>query len=300
MKIAPLDNRTILTLSGAGVRPFLQNLITNDMDKVSDTRAIYAALLTAQGKFLHDFIVVKRGADFLLDCARDRKDDLIRRLTMYKLRADVTIAETGEHVFALFSEGAAKAAGLPEEAGAVRAEKLGLVMIDPRLAAIGVRVIADEGFDPEADFLSAKEVTDESYEAHRLALGIPEGGTDILPEKNFLLEANFEELNGVSFAKGCYVGQELTARTKHRAKIKKRLYQINFDGNLSAGDKITCGEKEVAEVRSFSNGQGLALVRLESFAESEEEELKPAGVRLSEPEYLTSPAPTARTSVPTS
>jgi hypothetical protein len=286
MKITLLENRAVITLSGADVSHFLQNLITNDMDQVSETRGIYAALLTAQGKFLHDFFVLKKGEGYLLDCAADRKDDLIRRLTMYKLRADVAISENGEQVYALFGERAPTAAGLPDKAGTVKQVGAALYVVDPRLTAMGVRIIANNEFDQEAAFPAATTALYEAYDAHRLTLGIPDGGTDILPEKNFLLEANFEELNGVSFTKGCYVGQELTARTKHRAKIKKRLFQLTYDGTLNPGDKITRDGTEIAEVRSFANGQGLALVRIENILNEAGNDVHPKGVTFQTPKYL--------------
>ncbi|TNE39279.1 MAG: folate-binding protein [Alphaproteobacteria bacterium] len=286
LTLAPLENRALLRLSGKDVRHFLQNLVTNDVSTVSESRAVYAALLTAQGKFLHDFIILQAGDDFLIDCAKDRKDDLVRRLTMYKLRADVTIAEGEETLYALFGEGAAETAGLSPAPGTAGKFEEARVLVDPRLASLGVRIIASEGFDPKTAFANAKAGSAKGFEAHRLSLGVPEGGADIVPEKNFLLEANFEELNGVSFAKGCYVGQELTARTKHRAKIKKRLFRITADTPLAPGDKIMAGEKEIGEVRSFENGQGLALIRLEELANAAPESISPEGITLSPPDYL--------------
>ena len=286
MKITPLENRTVLALTGKDTQGFLQNLITNDMNQVSETQGIYAALLTAQGKFLHEFFILKRGEDYLLDCAADRKDDLVRRLTLYKLRANVTISESGYSVYALFGEGAVAATGLPDKPGAVMQDGDILYFADPRLAKMGVRIIALQGLNPAAVFPGARIAPYEDYEARRLAYGIPEGGSDIIPEKNFLLEANFEELGGVSFTKGCYVGQELTARTKHRAKIKKRLFRITYDdGTLSPGDVITQNGSDIAEVRSFSGGQGLALVRIDNLTE---DALEPEGVKLIRPEYLES------------
>lgn len=282
-QITSLDNRAILSLTGADVVDFLQNLITNDMADVTDSRAIYAGLLTAQGKFLHDFFVIKRGAAILLDVAADRKDDLLRRLTLYKLRADVTISDGGFDIYALFGAPPDAAAGTVTETGN------GLSYVDPRLNAMGTRLLAPRGSKPTGEAHSETAATNVSYavyDAHRLALGIPEGGADIIPEKNFLLEANFEELNGVSFSKGCYVGQELTARTKHRAKIKKRLFQIRFDGELTPGQSITLDGKEIAEVRSVQNGHGLALTRLAPLQDGLPETTEPAGIVFTKPAYL--------------
>ncbi|USG60565.1 hypothetical protein NBZ79_15470 [Sneathiella marina] len=281
-----LDNRAILTLTGADVVDFLQNLITNDMAEVTDSQAIYAALLTAQGKFLHDFFVLKWGKYILLDVARDRKDDLLRRLSMYKLRADVTIGDGAYDIYAQFGDSPNAAAGTVTETGD------SLHYIDPRLAAMGTRILTPRGKKPGSDTRTPPAATEgplaayATYDAHRLALGIPEGGADIIPEKNFLLEANFEELNGVSFSKGCYVGQELTARTKHRAKIKKRLFQISFTGDLTPGQRITLGGKEIAEVRSIQNGHGLALTRIDPLQDGSPENTEPAGIVFTKPAYL--------------
>ncbi len=264
---------------------FLQNLITNDMKGVSETQGLYSALLTAQGKFLHDFFIVKSGDTYLLDVTRDRAEDLIRRLTLYKLRADVTISPTDRAVFALFGADAITTAGLAEKPGAAVDRAGSVLFVDPRQQSLGVRIIAADGFDPASLFPDATKSDATAYDAHRLKLAIPDGGRDILPEKNFLLEANFEELNGVSFAKGCYVGQELTARTKYRGTIKKRLLRIEFDGDLTDGDKITLEGREIGEVRSFANGQGLALVRLDGMA-GNTEEVEPKGIKLVQPFYL--------------
>ena len=288
LTVAQLESRTVLVLTGKEVRGFLQNLITNDMKAVSDTSAMYAALLTAQGKFLHDFFVLKTGDSYLLDCAADRADDLIRRLTLYKLRSDVIIEKGEYRVFALFGEGVHAAANLPEKLGTAVEEGGALFMTDPRNSVLGIRIYAPANFDPKTEFPVATIATEDAYEIHRLRLGIPDGARDILPEKNFLLEANFEELNGVSFTKGCYVGQELTARTKHRAKIKKRLIRIEYDGELHEGDKITHQGREIAEVRSFSNGQGIALARLENLS-TPSDELEPVGAKLIKPDYVVLP-----------
>lgn len=285
LQITSLDNRSLLKLTGADVFNFLQNLITNDMEQVSDSRAIYAALLTAQGKFLHDFFVLKWGDAFWIDVSAARKDDLVRRLTMYKLRADVTIATDDFDLFALYGETAIAAAGLDPAEGTVRPEGSSLYFVDPRLAELGVRIIAPRGTSPTFE---ADDAAYEHYDTHRLALGIPDGGTDIVPEKNFLLEANFEELHGVSFTKGCYVGQELTARTKHRAKIRKRLYRFTSETPLASGDSITLAGKEIAEIRSVDKAgtSGIALSRIEPLTDVEPAEIEPAGVVLSPPDYI--------------
>lgn len=248
-----LDNRSALILKGADVWDFLQNLISNDMALLTAETPLYAALLTAQGKFLHDFILIETNDGIVMDVERMRRADLIRRLTMYKLRADVQIEDAADiyDAVAIFGDGAQAPAG----AG-------GIFFSDPRHPGLGWR-----GFVPSGETLSVPQSAFETYDRHRLALGIPDSSRDISPEKNFLLEANFEELNGVSFSKGCYVGQELTARTKHRAKVKKRLYQIELNAPAEPGTPLMQGDLEIGEIRSCNENDGkvngLALIRLE-------------------------------------
>ena len=227
-----LPERGILAVSGPDRRSFLQGLVSNDVEKLAAGRAVYAALLTPQGKYLHDFIMVEQGEAIWLDAEAARLADLRRRLSMYRLRAKVEIAERPElGVAAVFGDGALPALGLPDEPGAVRPfGRTGSSLVDPRLAELGARVIADrlrlarlaETGLTEADFAA--------YDRHRLALGVPDGSRDLVPEKSILLESGFDELNGVDWQKGCYVGQELTARTKYRGLIKKRLFPVRIEG----------------------------------------------------------------------
>ncbi|WP_169568082.1 YgfZ/GcvT domain-containing protein [Sneathiella limimaris] len=281
MKYTPLSNRSLLRLTGKDCFELLQNLVSNDLKPTNEGKAVYSALLTPQGKFLHDFFVIAWKDALYLDVLAERKDDLIRRLTMYKLRADMTIEDvSGSYqVYALFE-------GTPEKTD----DNKQFLYPDPRLPQLGWRLIAENGSQP-ASIATAEKVTLEDYTAHRLALGVPEGGTDIVPEKNFLLEVNFEELHGVSFSKGCYVGQELTNRTKFRAKIRKRLLSFTYDGDLSIGDGIFLDGKEIATVTTFQKPHGLALTRLEAWRkiEAENPTLEPAGLVLAKPEYVVLP-----------
>jgi folate-binding protein YgfZ len=264
-----LDGRGILAVSGQDRRIFLQGLVSNDVEKVAPDRAVYAALLTAQGKYLHDFIMAAAGEGIWLDAEAARLADLKRRLSMYRLRAKVAIDDLPDlAVAAVFGEGAREALGLPEQAGAARPFREGLAFVDPRLAALGARVIlpgdkvraALEGAGlAERDFAG--------YDRHRLALGIPDGSRDLVLEKSILLESGFDELNGVDWQKGCYVGQELTARTKYRGLIKKRLFPVRIDGPAPApGAIVERDGKEAGEMRSIGNGLGLALLRLDAVA----------------------------------
>lgn len=265
-----LEDRGVLALSGPDTRALLQGLVTNDIDKVAPARAIYAALLTPQGKFLHDFLVAEAGETLLLDCEGPRRADLLRRLMMYRLRAKVDIADaTGDRVvIALIGEGAPAKLGLSGSVGEAVACEGGVGFVDPRLAALGVRLILPrDRADAALANLADRRGVFADYEARRLALGVPDGGRDMEVEKTFLLEANVEALHGVDFDKGCYVGQELTARTKRRANLKWRLYPIEIKGSIPPpGTPVTLGEKDAGAVKTVNAGHGIAYLRIEDVA----------------------------------
>ena len=265
-----LDDRGVFAVSGADRRGFLQGLVSNDVDKVGPEQARYAALLTAQGKYLHDFMMIEFGEAIWLDAEAGRLSDLKRRLSIYRLRAKATLDERPDFaVAAVFGKGALAAMGFSEELGAARPFASGVAFVDPRLAALGVRCIL-----PRTDIRSAlegaglAEADFPAYDRLRLGLGVPDGGRDLVPEKSILLEAGFDELNGVDWQKGCFIGQELTARTKYRGLIKKRLMPVESDGPaLVPGTIVTADGREVGEMRSSRDGLGLALLRIEAFVE---------------------------------
>jgi folate-binding protein YgfZ len=263
-----LADRGVLEITGADRRDFLQGLISNDIHKVTPHRAVYAALLTAQGKYLHDFFVVERGDAFYLDGEAARLADLKRRLGLYKLRAKVTIADASERyqVAAAFGAGAIESLGLEAEQGAAKAFADGIAYVDPRLAALGARLLLPRaaGLAPlDAKGFVAADVAD--YDRLRLLLGVADGSRDLEIEKSILLESGFDELNGVDWQKGCYVGQELTARTKYRALVRKRLLPVVVEGPLPApGTVIMAGDREAGEMRSGRDALGLALLRLDA------------------------------------
>jgi folate-binding protein YgfZ len=260
-----LEDRGILAVSGPDRRLFLQGLVSNDVEKLAANRAIYAALLTAQGKYLHDFIMVEVGEAIWLDAEAARLGDLRRRLAIYRLRAKVEIAERPElAVVALFGEGALAALGLAGEPGVVRSLDGGVALVDPRLAELGARAIVDRS-DLAGLGSQLTRVDFAAYDRHRLALGIPDGSRDLVPDRSILLEAGFDELHGVDWQKGCYVGQELTARTKYRGLIKKRLFPVHIDGPAPMpGTMVTAEGRDAGEIRSSRDGQGLALLRLDA------------------------------------
>jgi folate-binding protein YgfZ len=261
-----LDDRGILAVSGPDRRLFLQGLVSNDVDKVSPTAARYAAFLTAQGKYLHDFMMAEAGESIWLDTEAARLGDLKRRLSMYRLRAKASLDEqSGLCVAAVFGADAPAALGLPTVPGAARPFGSGIAFVDPRLAALGARAILPLG-EARASLGNAgiSEAGFDSYDRLRLSLGIPDGSRDLILEKSILLEAGFDELNGVDWQKGCYIGQELTARTKYRGLVKRRLMPVEIEGPTPPpGSIVTMDGREVGEMRSSRDGLGLALLRIE-------------------------------------
>lgn len=249
-RFALLPHRGILAVGGDDRASFLQGLVSNDTSKLAPDRALYAALLTAQGKYLHDFIMVERDGAIWLDAEAPRIADLKRRLSLYRLRAKVTIDALPDLAVAAVFGG-----DLPE-----------IATPDPRLSDLGGRVILPrETLRATLGDLGLAEAEFAEYDRLRLGLGIPDGSRDLVIEKSILLESGFDELNGVDWQKGCYIGQELTARTKYRGLIKKRLFAVKIDGAPpEPGTVLTLGGKEAGEMRSSLGDIGLALVRLEN------------------------------------
>jgi hypothetical protein len=268
-----LDDRGLLAVGGADRRAFLQGLVSNDVDKVGADRAIYAALLTPQGKYLHDFFVAELGETLYLDAEAARLGDLARRLGLYKLRSKVTIAPAGPGwaVAALFGPEALTRLQLPAEPGRARALGGGLAYVDPRLAAAGARAILPaEGAAAALEAAGFAAAPRGDYERLRLSLGLPDGSRDLVVEKSILLENGFAELNGIDWDKGCYMGQELTARTRYRGLVKKRLLPVGIEGPAPApGTPLLLGDKDAGEMRSAAGDLGLALIRLDALAEAE-------------------------------
>jgi folate-binding protein YgfZ len=265
-----LDDRGILAVSGPDRRPFLQGLVSNDVDKVGPTAARYAAFLTAQGKYLYDFMMAEAGESIWLDTEAARLGDLKRRLFMYRLRSKASLDEqSGLCVAAVFGADPLAALGLPTVPGAARPFGSGIAFVDPRLAALGARAILPlDGARALLGNAGISETGFDSYDRLRLSLGVPDGSRDLILEKSILLEAGFDELNGVDWQKGCYIGQELTARTKYRGLVKRRLMPVEIEGPTpSPGTIVTMDGREVGEMRSSRDGLGLALLRIEPVRE---------------------------------
>jgi folate-binding protein YgfZ len=271
LKVTHLNTRQVLKISGQEARTFLQGLVSNDLMRVSETNAIYAALLTPQGKYLHDFFISEFNNNFYLDCEGGRIDDLFKRLRMYKLRANIELTLVYDMtVVVLFGEGVHKALSLKNVPGSSVHWLGGILFNDPRLNKIGLRAILPTNSLTTALCLEGFTNTEfEDYDVRRINLGLPDGSRDMIVDKSILLEGGFEELNGVDFNKGCYVGQELTARTKHRGLIKKRLIPMRFDSIPPInGTEIIQNGKSVGELRSVVGLSALALLRLEALNNS--------------------------------
>jgi folate-binding protein YgfZ len=237
--------------------------------RVAADRAEWAAFLTPQGKFLHEMFIAGKDDAFLLDLEAERLPDLQKKLTLYRLRSKVTLAPAeGLGVYAAFGDGALAALGLPGEAGAATPFGNGVAMVDPRLAGLGARAIL-----PDAQPLAAAGLTEvdaAAWDRHRIALGVPDGSRDLPVEKAILLENGFDELHGVDFQKGCYMGQELTARTKYRGLVRKRLMPVRITGAApEPGTPVMRDGAEAGEMRSSAGDVGLALIRLEHFRAAE-------------------------------
>lgn len=242
-QIAELKDRGIIRLTGDGVREFLQGLVTCDMASVSPSQPAFGALLTPQGKILFDFLVFETGDEFLLDCRRDAASDLAKRLTFYRLRAPIEIEDLTE-VFSVFAGWGDM--DIPEGSAP-----------DPRMIELGWRRAGEKG-----SIATSTEL--DNYHVHRVALGVPEGGLDFTFGEAFPHEANMDLLNGISFSKGCYVGQEVVSRMQHRGTARTRAVVVSFCGDApSPGSKIMADGKSIGAMGSAANGHAIALVRID-------------------------------------
>lgn len=265
---APADPaRGLLLLSGEDRSKFLQGLVSNDVRKLSATHAIWAALLTPQGKYLHDFFIAEQGDGWLIDGEGARIADLKRRLGLYKLRARIVLEDVTDRfeVLQAWGSGAGAPFGLGEPGQAIQRQGA-VAFLDPRLSDLGVRLIAPKGTGAALlGGLGYAPGAIADWDRRRLGHGVPDGSRDMILEKAILLENGFDELHGVAWDKGCYIGQELTARTKYRGLIKKRLMPVAIDGPLpEPGTPILRDGQEAGEIRSGRDGMAVALVRLDA------------------------------------
>tara|TARA_Y100001968_G_C19344970_1_gene711550 strand:+ start:379 stop:1176 length:798 start_codon:yes stop_codon:yes gene_type:complete len=234
------EERTVIELSGPDSQNFLQNLITNDVNIENDT-LIYSALLTPQGKYLFDFFVLKRAWDnFLIDINSTFSCSFIKRLIVYRLRSNVKMEKTNFKVFLGFEN-------KPKDA-----------FIDPRCIEMGWRLY----LTPQVQDLKYEKFDKNIFDFLRVKFCVPESGIELQQEKTFVLEAGFERMSGVSFVKGCYVGQEVTAKMKHRTELKRGLVTVELDNakTSSYGNKIECGKKIVGTLFTRVGNRGIAYL----------------------------------------
>jgi folate-binding protein YgfZ len=266
---ALLPDRALLAISGEDARDFLQGLITKDMRKVVPGEAYFAVLLSPQGRFLFDFFITEHEGAFWLEMDKARLPDLMKRLTMYRLRAKVTIEALEMKVAAVWNNpsprrgevrrGASNSeiiANLAPTQPSPCGGGLNFAYADPRLAELGWRIIAKE-------IPAFAGMMESNYEAHRLSLGVPEGVKDLIVDRSILLEYGYDELNAIDFDKGCYVGQEVTARSKHRASLRKFIHQVKSDAPLPPkGTPVLAGDREAGVMCSSEGNVGLASCRV--------------------------------------
>jgi folate-binding protein YgfZ len=257
MQAALLPDRGVVKVAGDDARRFLNGLATNDITRLAPGNACYAALLTPQGKIIADFIVaeapVADGGGFFLDCPRALVSTLIQKLNFYKLRAKVICEDPSEVLGVMAVWDGNGTTGY------------GLCYADPRLAALGMRVMLPPHLVAEAAAdLGAALAEPAAYEAHRISLGVPRGGEDFSYGDTFPHEADMDQLAGVDFDKGCYVGQEVVSRVEHRNRARNRIVPVAYDERPPAsGLPVMAGSREVGTLGSTARGRGLALLRLD-------------------------------------
>jgi len=286
-----LKDRAILYINGEDAKEFLQNLISNDINKVSDTNSCFSSLLTPQGKFLYEFIIVKHKSGYLLDCEKPQAEELFKQLSLYKLRSKVEILNlSNEFVVAAFSnEKFLTFDEAKDQPGYTIKYREDPIFLDPRNKGLGARLI----INLEKLYLSLKKLdlhdaNLKEYYSLSHKLGIVPKDLNKLKDKLFGIECNFEELNGIDFKKGCYVGQENTARIKLKNKLSKRLFPINLiNGKLHEGESIYYNEIEIGKVL-IDNDYPFALVKYlnENFDEQANFKTKEASININKPDWI--------------
>lgn len=286
-----LEDRAILYINGEDAKEFLQNLISNDINKVSDVNSCFSSLLTPQGKFLYEFIIVKHKSGYLLDCEKPQAEELFKQLSLYKLRSKVEILNlSNEFVVAAFShEKFLTFDEAKDQPGYTIKYREDPIFLDPRNKDLGARLI----INLEKLYLSLKKLdlhdaNLKEYYSLSHSLGIVPKDLNKLKEKLFGIECNFEELNGIDFKKGCYVGQENTARIKLKNKLSKRLFPINvISGKLHEGESIYNNEVEIGKVLIDSD-YPFALIKYlnENFDEKANFKTKEASINVNKPDWI--------------
>ena len=290
-KVYILEDRGILFVQGEDAKEFLQNLITNDIDKVNETNSCFASLLTPQGKYLFDFLIIKHKNGYFIDCEKLQIEDLYNQLDLYKLRSKVEILNLSNEfvVAALSNERFLEFEGAKNLPGFTIKYKEDLILLDPRKKELGARIIVNL----EKLYLSLKKLDlstsdiDEYYKfSHEI--GIAQKSTDQLKNKLFGIECNFEELNGLDFKKGCYVGQENTARIKLKDKLSKKLLPIEvLKGSIKVDDEVSFNKIKLGKILiSDKYPFGLIKFKDESFDFNKTLNCGSASIKILKPQWL--------------
>ena len=286
-----LEDRAIIYINGEDAKEFLQNLISNDIDKVSDVNSCFSSLLTPQGKFLYEFIIVKHKSGYLLDCEKYQADGLFKQLSLYKLRSKVEILNlSNEFVVAAFShEKFLTFDKAKDQLGCTIKYREDPIFLDPRNKQLGARLIINlEKLYLSLKKLDLQDANLKEYYSLSHSLGIVPKDLNKLKDKLFGIECNFEELNGIDFKKGCYVGQENTARIKLKNKLSKRLFPINLiNGKLHEGESIYNNEIEIGKVL-IENDYPFALIKFldKNFDEKVDFKTKEASINIKKPDWI--------------
>ena len=291
-KVYVLDDRGIIFINGLDCKNFLQNIITNDINKVTEESSCFASLLTPQGKFLYDFLIIKHKNGYFFDCEKTQADELIKQLSIYKLNSKVEIMNlSNEFVVASISHDRfMQFDQAKDQSGFTLKYREDPILLDPRHKKLGGRIIINlEKLYLSLKKLELKSEKPEEYYNFSFKLGIPQKNMDKLKNKIFGIECNFEELNGIDFKKGCYVGQENTARIKLKDKQSKRLLPVDLiKGDLKEGSLIYNNNKEVGKI--LINGEhhyALVKYRSEYFDTNLELTSENAILKIRLPEWIT-------------
>ena len=286
-----LKDRAILYLNGENTKDFLQNLISNDISKVNETNTCFASLLSPQGKFLYEFIIIKHKSGYLIDCEKSQADGLFKQLITYKLRSKIEILNlSNEFVVAAFAHEKfltfEEAQDIPGFTLKYREDP---IFLDPRNKLLGARLIINlEKLYLSLKNLGLRDSDLRNYYSFSHKLGIVPKDFNKLQNKLFGIECNYEELNGIDFKKGCYVGQENTARIKLKNKLSKRLLPVNLvKGKLTEGESIYCNENEIGKVL-INNDYPFALIKYldENFNEKFDFNTKDASISIEKPDWI--------------
>jgi folate-binding protein YgfZ len=257
-----LPHRQWLTISGPDRRTFIQGLISNDIQKVNPQTSIYTLLLTPQGKFLFDLLIAESEETLWIQC--ERPNELLNKLSLYKLRSQITLKRQDMQTVILWGKEVFEQLKQPQHLGAVSFLEGMLAITDPRLPELGITLCS-----PASQF-STTEMPLAKWDYHRLSLGIPDGTRDMIVDKSIPLECGMDALNAIDWDKGCYMGQELTARTHYRGLVRKRLLPVTITGEAPTfGTDIYQGDTSVGDMRSSMRDRGLAYLRLEALSKKE-------------------------------